>query len=82
MRANRLKVFGLSVVALSLAAFGGQAAAVLPVDNLTFTQFNPGNFPPKTLFTNADPVGWTGGTGLISIDAPGTATETGGPGNA
>jgi hypothetical protein len=55
---------------------------VLPVQNLTFTQFNPGNFPPKTLLTNADPVGWTGGTGLISIDAPGTATETGGPGNA
>jgi hypothetical protein len=81
--ANRLKVLGLSVFALSAAAYGGQAAAaVLPVQNLTFTEFVPGNFPPKTLFTYADPVGWTGGTGLISIDAPGTATETGGPGNA
>jgi hypothetical protein len=83
IHANRLKALGLSVFALSLAAYGGQAAAaVLPVQNLTFTQFNPGNFPPKTLFTEADPVGWTGGTGLISIDAPGTATQTGGPGNA
>jgi hypothetical protein len=83
IHANRFKALGLSVFALSLAVYGGQAAAtVLPVDNLTFTEFNPGNFPPKTLFTNADPVGWTGGTGLISIDAPGTATEAGGPGNA
>jgi PEP-CTERM motif len=81
--ANRLKVLGLSVFALSAAAYGGQAAAaVLPVQNLTFTEFVPGNFPPKTLFTEANPIGWTGGTGLISIDAPGTATEAGGPGNA
>ena len=81
--ANRLKVLGLSVFALSLAAYGEQAIAdVLPVQNLTFTQFVPGNFPPKTLFQDAVPVGWTGGTGLISIDAPGTATVPGGPGNA
>ena len=83
IHANRLKVLGLSVFALSLAAYGGQAAAdVMPVQNLTFTQFVPGNFPPKTLFSDANPVGWTGGTGLISIDAPGTATLPGGPGNA
>jgi PEP-CTERM motif len=83
IHANRLKVLGLSAFALSVAAYSELAIAdVLPVQNLTFTQFNPGNFPPKTLFTNADPVGWTGGTGLISIDAPGTATLPGGPGNA
>jgi hypothetical protein len=37
IHANRLKALGLSVFALSLAAYGEQAAAaVLPVDNLTF----------------------------------------------
>ena len=53
---------------------------MLPVQNLTF-MVKPGK-PAKALFTFAEPVGWTGGTGLISIDAPGTATQTGGPGNA
>jgi hypothetical protein len=81
-RANSLKVLGLSAFALSLTAYGAQAATELPVQNLTFTQFNTPNFPPKTLFTFANPVGWTGGTGLISIDAPGTADKVGGPGNA
>jgi hypothetical protein len=57
IHANRLKVLGLSAFALS-AAYGAQAAAdVLPVQNLTFTQFNQPNFPPKTLFTFANPVG-------------------------
>ena len=79
LNARRLGV--LSVFALSVTAFGAQAD-VMPVQNLTFTQFVPGNFPPKTLFQDAVPVGWTGGTGLISIDAPGTATLPGGPGNA
>ena len=69
----------LGVSAFSLAFGAGHALADnLPVQNLTFTQFNNGVFasqnPMKTLFTNADPVGWTGGTGLISIDGPGTAT--------
>ena len=76
--ANRLKVLGLSAFVLSLAAYGGQAAAaVLPVQNLTFTDFNSPSVPPKSVFTNANPVGWTGGTGLISIDAPGTADQVG-----
>jgi hypothetical protein len=83
IRANRLKALGLSVFALSLAAYGKQAAAtVLPVQNLTFTQFNSPSIPPKSIFTTANPVGWTGGTGLISIDAPGTATLPGAGGNA
>jgi hypothetical protein len=81
IHANRLKVLGLSAFALALTAYGAHAD-VLPVQNLTFTMFNTPNFPPKTLFTDANPVGWTGGTGLISIDAPGTATVPGGPGNA
>jgi PEP-CTERM motif len=83
--ANRLKVLGLSVFALSAAAYGGQAAAdVLPVQNLTFTDFGPGGLPPKTIFFYANAVGWTGpGPGdLVAIDAPGTATETGSGGNS
>jgi hypothetical protein len=83
VHANRLKVFGLSACALSLAAYGEQASAtVLPVQNLTFTEFNSPSIPPKSIFTTANPVGWTGGNGLISIDAPGTATQTGGGGNS
>ena len=78
IHANRLKVLGLSALALALTAYGAQAT-VLPVQNLTFTQFNSPSIPPKTLFTDANPVGWTGGTGLISIDAPGTATVPGAP---
>jgi hypothetical protein len=78
IHANRLKVLGLSVFALSLAAYGGQAAAtVLPVQNLLFDSFNTPSIAPKSIFTNANPVGWTGGTGLISIDAPGTADQVG-----
>jgi hypothetical protein len=83
--ANRLKVLGLSAFVLSLAAYGGQAAAdVLPVQNLTFTDFGPGGLPPKTIFFFANAVGWTGpGPGdLVAIDAPGTATETGSGGNS
>jgi PEP-CTERM motif len=83
--ANSLTVLGISAFALSLAAFGGQAAAtVLPVDNLTFTEFNPGGLAPKTIFFFANAVGWTGpGPGdLVAIDAPGTATIPGSGGNS
>ncbi len=60
-------------VGLSLLAFSAQALPLLPVQNLTFSDYT--GFAPKTLFTAVNPVGWTGGTGLISIDAPGTATQ-------
>jgi hypothetical protein len=82
---NRLKALALSVFALSLAGYTGQAAAdVLPVQNLTFTDFNPGGLPPKTIFFFANAVGWTGpGPGdLVAIDAPGTATVPGSGGNS
>ncbi|MGA9868414.1 MAG: PEP-CTERM sorting domain-containing protein [Acetobacteraceae bacterium] len=65
---------GLSAAALSLMAFAAQATP-LPVQNLVFTQFSSPSTPPKSLFTDANPVGWTGGTGLIAIDAPGTGTD-------
>ena len=54
---------------------------MLPVQNLTFNNFT-GAFSPKNPFASVNPVGWTGGTGLIAIDAPGTATGTGTTGNA
>jgi PEP-CTERM motif len=82
IHANRLKVLGLSAFALSLTAYGAQALTELPVQNLTFTEFNSPSLAPKSLFTAANPVGWTGGGDLVSIDAPGTATETGGGGNS
>lgn len=63
----------LAACALSLLAMSAQANPLLPVLNLTFTDYT--GFAPKTLFTSVNPVGWTGGTGLISIDAPGTATQ-------
>ena len=64
---------GLATMGLSLGLAWSAHAGPLPVQNLTFTQFNLGGTPPKALFSDANPVGWTGGTGLIAIDAPGTA---------
>jgi hypothetical protein len=72
---------GLSVFALSLVAYGAHAT-VLPVENLTFSQFGSGGLAPKAIFTTTNVLDWTGGTGLISIDAPGTATQTGQGGNS
>ena len=73
--ANRLKALALSVFALSVAGYGGQAMAdVLPVQNLTFTDFGPGGLPPKTMFVLANAVGWSGPApwlNLVAIDAPG-----------
>jgi hypothetical protein len=62
-----------ALAGLSLLTYSAQAFPLLPVQNLTFSAFT--GFAPKTIFTAVDPVGWTGGTGLISIDAPGTATQ-------
>jgi hypothetical protein len=48
---------GLTAIGMSLAAYGGQAAAdVLPVQNLTFTDFGPGGLAPKTIFFFANAV--------------------------
>ena len=58
---NQLKALGLSVFALWLAAYGGQAAAdVLPVQNLTFNQLtNPStlaNYRKRTFFNSVKPL--------------------------
>jgi PEP-CTERM motif len=69
---RRPTVIGIMALGAALLAVSAQADPVLPVQNLTFSNFT--GFAPKTIFTAVNPVGWTGGTGLISIDAPGTAT--------
>jgi hypothetical protein len=70
---RRSLVTGIIAVSMPLLAPSAQASTIpLPVQNLTFTDFT--GFAPKTLFSVVNPVGWTGGMGLISIDAPGTAT--------
>lgn len=65
---------GFLAIGLSLLTHSAQADPFLPgVQNLNFVDYN--GSAPKNYFTNVDPVGWTGGTGLIFIDAPGTADD-------
>lgn len=63
----------LTVAGLVAAGAAAPAhAGYLPnVQNLDFTQYT--GSAPKGYFTSVNPVGWTGGGGLIFIDAPGTA---------
>lgn len=67
---------GIPAVALSLSlACSAQANPYLPnLTNLNFLQYT--GSPPKNSFTAVDPVGWTGGSGLIFIDAPGTSNTS------
>src|ERR1700731_2995987 len=69
---------GLSALGLSLGlAHPAGADPFLPnVSNLNFVDFT--GAAPKNSFTAVNPVGWTGGTGLIFIDAPGTAESSSG----
>lgn len=51
-----------------------QADPLLPnLENLNFTQYNGAT--PKNSFGSVNPVGWTGGSGLIFIDQPGTSNS-------
>ena len=61
---------------LSLGLVGSaQADLFLPnLENLNFLQYT--GAPPKNSFTAVDPVGWTGGSGLIFIVAPGTSNTS------
>ena len=67
---------GLPAIALSLGlARPAQADPALPnLENLNFLQYN--GVAPKNSFNAVNPVGWTGGNGLIYIDAPGTSTTS------
>jgi len=53
--------------------YAAQAAAPPNVANLNFLTFT--GTTPKDTFTNVKPTGWTGGSGLIFIDKPGTADD-------
>ena len=57
--------------ALSFLAWSAQADPLPNLLNLNFLQFT--GSPPKNTFGAVNPVGWTGGSGLIFIDAPGTS---------
>jgi hypothetical protein len=71
LRSLFVESFATGLLLLSCSA---QAATFLPgVSNLNFTSFT--GTAPKGSFTSVDPVGWTGGSGLIDIDAPGTASN-------
>jgi hypothetical protein len=60
--------FGVSAIALSVGwACSAQAGPPLPgLVNQNFTQYHGQS--PKATFANNQPVGWTGGNGLIYID--------------
>lgn len=71
---RNLCAVGLCAFGLSLFSPSAKADQFLPgVQNLNFLSYN--GAAPKNYFTNVNPVGWTGGTGLIFIDAPGTADD-------
>jgi PEP-CTERM motif len=69
------------VSAVALAGFTYSAQAYPPLPNLTNLNFNSyTGSSPKGPFTSVDPVGWTGGSGLIYIDStsiPGAQGNTG-----
>ena len=65
---------GIFAVGLSFLPPPAQADPFLPgVQNLNFLSYT--GTAPKNYFTSVNPVGWTGGSGLIFIDAPGTADD-------
>jgi hypothetical protein len=75
-RVNKSAVAGVSAVALVMGLAGSsQALPALPnLTNLNFLNYT--GSAPKAPFTSVNPVGWTGGTGLIFIDAPGTSSAS------
>jgi hypothetical protein len=62
---------GFFAVGLSLITHPAAADTPLPgLTNLNFLDYT--GHAPKDSFANVNPTGWTGGTGLIFIDTPGT----------
>ncbi len=75
---RRSAMVGLTTLGVSLAAASAQAFAPLPnLVNLDFSMYN--GSAPKNSFTNVDPVGWTGGNGLIFIDSTSPGQDAAGP---
>lgn len=73
LTSQKLSTFGLFAIGLAFSNHALQADPFLPnVSNLNFVNYT-GSAPPNS-FSAVDPVGWTGGSGLIYIDSPGSAT--------
>lgn len=68
MPPSKLAALGLSAAALSLLSVTAHAYPTLPnLTNLDFQSYT--GSAPKGSFGSVNPVGWTGGTGLIFIDS-------------
>lgn len=75
MRTVSRKTFaiGFFAVGFSLLTLPAEADTPLPgLTNLNFLTYT--GSAPKDTFTNVKPSGWTGGSGLIFIDRPGTSS--------
>ncbi|PRC93730.1 PEP-CTERM sorting domain-containing protein [Solimicrobium silvestre] len=67
-----------AIVGLSALACSAYANPYLPgLTNLDFSSYS--GTAPKGYFTNVDPTGWTGGTGLIFIDSTTPGQDAAGP---
>jgi hypothetical protein len=68
-------VFGFFAIGFSLLTNSAKADPALPnLTNLNFLNFT--GSAPKNSFAAVDPVGWTGGSGLIYIDTPGLSASS------
>ncbi len=66
---------GLAAIGMSFGLAGSAQANYLPgLTNLNFLSYT--GSAPKASFTSVNPTGWTGGSGLIFIDAPGTSASS------
>jgi len=66
---------GFVAVGFSLLTHSAKADPPLPnLENLNFLDYTGAN--PKNTFDAVAPVGWTGGSGLIYIDTPGTSNTS------
>jgi hypothetical protein len=76
MKLARSLCASAGAIALLLGmAWSAHANTYLPnLQNLNFLQYS--GVAPKASFTSVNPVGWTGGSGLIYIVAPGTSTTS------
>jgi hypothetical protein len=72
---QRTTLIASTALSLSFVTYSAEAGPYpnLPgLPNLNFTSYVNA---PKNVFSYVQPTGWVGGSGLISVDAPGTATE-------
>jgi len=71
---RRALLCGVSAAAIAGFTYSAEANPALPnLENLNFLAYT--GSAPKSEFTSNDPVGWTGGSGLIFIATPGTAAD-------